>query len=143
MKIKYFLIIFFAILIIIILTFFRKDFVIIKAEVCKSDISSYSPNCYFYHDSKKLLIREKLVYKYMLLRELHNPSAESMIEYKFDFFENKYFNELKGYRILDYDEKQNIVVYNSQNYFIQSRIGDSIFVEAKDKNGYLIFIDKN
>jgi|GEM_PF-2506659 len=120
--------------------FLKKDYQVINAEYNIENTNYYPPDCYIKFENKKFLTTNRWIYKWNILIKRIVPAGESILAYRFDFFENYYSLDEKGFRLLQLKKKNDSVEYNNKLYKIDRRSGDSLFSKINE-NKIIIFIN--
>jgi hypothetical protein len=79
-------------------------------------------------------MRDVYIYRHNILVAYQTPHSESFLIYKFDLFENHYDKEMKGYKVLHFKKDGQEIIYNSKEYYISERRGDTLVCETNSNH---------
>ncbi len=127
-------------IIVICLVLFKKDYQVVYAEFNEKIVQGYAPDGYIKFDNKSYLTTNRWIYKWNFLTKRIVPHGESILVYKFDFFDNHYSKIEDGFRFLFLKEEKDHIEYNGQSYKVNHKKGDSLFSKI-NKNEIIIFIN--
>lgn len=127
-------------IIVVRLIFLKKDYQVVYAEFNDRNLQAYAPDGYIKFDNKSYLTTNRWIYKWNFLSKLIVPHGESILVYKFDFFDNHYSKVEDGFKFLFLKDEKDHIEYNGQSYKVNHRSGDSSFSKI-NKNEIIIFIN--